>query len=233
MLSEFTDDQKIAIKGCMGKAPNTDTMLKKALKNDELFDLLLAKKLLFEKTPAKGRRKARYDFNEEAKSLFSVVEIPKLKKAPRRKRAARPTIDAATIKPMVISVIEPYLKGFEARILALEKKIDTVVSSDSIKNSTTTRRKFNLDNFSSKLRTYYEKINTEERRGGMVPIPRLWDELRVDGFSRNDFVSGLFELERQRIIELQTASDPKVVRDAKKAINHPSRGLINYVIWRR
>ena len=230
MLSEFTDAQKISIKKCIGKSPKTETMLKKALKDAKIFNLLLKKGLIFQ-IPGKGRKKSRFDFTEVAVELFKSAEIPKSKKIPRKKRppkrVTKQTLDTASLEPLIMGIVDPYLKGFEMRIIALEKKLDSTIGS------TKATKEFSIDIFRSSLRSHYEKINTEERRGGMVPVPRLWDKLQIDGFSRNDFVSGLFELEHQRTIELQTASDPKVVRDAEKAIDHPSRGLINYVIWRR
>ena len=135
--------------------------------------------------------------------------------------------DLTTLEPMIVKIISPRLEVLENRILELERlfksnKIDTIEI-----------KAFSEKKFHDRLRYHYNIINTEERRGGMVPIPKLWDKLQIEGFSRNNFVSGLFELERKRIIELQTASDPKVVRGAEKAIKHSSRGLINYVIWRR
>lgn len=230
MLSEFTDDQKISIKKCIGKPPKTETMLKNALKPAKIFNLLLKKGLIFQ-IPGKGKRKSRFDFTEEAVELFKSVETPKPKRASRKKRATKrvpkQTLDTASLEPLIVGIVDPYLKDFEIRIIALEKKLDYAIGL------TKATKEFSIESFRSSLRSHYEKINTEERRGGMVPVPKLWDKLQIDGFSRNDFVSGLFELERQRTIELQTASDPKVVRDAEKAIDHPSRGLINYVIWRR
>lgn len=155
------------------------------------------------------------------------AKITKPKRTPRKTRSTQQTLDTSSLEPLIMEIINPYLKGFEMRIIALEKRIESSILANS------GRKEFRFDSFSSSLRSHYEQINTVERRGGMVPIPKLWDKLQIEGFSRDDFVNGLFELERQRTIELQTASDPKVVRDVEKAIDHPSRGLINYVIWRR
>lgn len=136
-------------------------------------------------------------------------------------------LDLTSLEPMIEKIISPRLEVIENRIFELEKYIT------SKQRGTTGKKVFSDEEFLQRLRYHYDVINTQERRGGMVPIPKLWDNLQLEGCTRDSFTSGLFRLERQRIIELQTASDPKVVREAEKAINHPSRGLINYVIWRR
>ena len=128
---------------------------------------------------------------------------------------------------MILEVIKPLLKTLEDRIERLENSINRKIPSKDQKTT------FSFPEFQNRIKFHYNEINREERRGGMVPIPHLWDRLHKEGINRKDFEDGLFELERQRIIELQIASDPKIVREPDKAIYHPSRGMINYVIWRR
>jgi len=168
-------------------------------------------------------KKHQAALKKQGKSTLDKLEVI----APIIPTRSVSALDLTTLEPMIEKIISPRLESLENRILELERLIK------SNKTDTFEKKIMSKKNFQERLRYHYNRMNTQERRGGMVPIPRLWDELSVDGFSRNDFVSGLYELERQRIIELQTASDPKVVRDAEKAIDHPSRGLINYVIWRR
>ncbi len=94
-------------------------------------------------------------------------------------------------------------------------------------------KSFSSDQFTSELKNAYETINSNEGRGGMVPIPKLWDALSIIGVPRSQFEDELFRLEKERVIELQIASDPKLVNDKDKSIQHPSHGLLNYVVWRR
>jgi len=157
-------------------------------------------------------------------SFLGEKQLTKVKST-RKPRAA--SLDPSSLEPIIVSLIQPYFIRLEKRIEVLETKILGTFPTEIAKTE------FSLENFSTRLKLHYEKINSEERRGGMVPIPKLWDKLQNEGFNREHFNSGLFELERQRVIELQTASDPKIVHESDKAIKHPSRGLINYVIWRR
>lgn len=85
--------------------------------------------------------------------------------------------------------------------------------------------------FKKDLKQEYDSM-FKEKRGSMVRIPDLWYKMRRKGYNREEFEEGLFELEKQRIIELQIASDKRLVKDKEDAIDHPSRGLINYVVWR-
>ena len=164
----------------------------------------------------------------EVQQLFPPVEISK--REPKKVKLKVTTLarDMKTLEPLIMQLIAPRFDALEKRLMRLEQTF----TSMKIKFEEPSKP-FSINDFQDRLRHYYEIINTQERRGGMVPIPKLWDKLQSEGFSRENFVSGLYELERQRAIELQTASDPKVVREADKAITHPSRGLINYVIWRR
>lgn len=159
--------------------------------------------------------------------ISASLDRKKPTKAKKTLKKRLSTQSSTSLEPIIISLIQPYFIRLEKRIEVLESHLLGKTQSE------TKKAEFNLEDFPTRLKFHYGKINSEERRGGMVPIPKLWDSLKVEGFSRESFVNGLFELERKRIIELQTASDPKVVREAEKAIDHPSRGLINYVIWRR
>ena len=85
--------------------------------------------------------------------------------------------------------------------------------------------------FQSDLKQEYDSMHTE-RRGSMVRIPDVWQKMEKKGYTRKEFEKELFTMEKKREIELQTASDPKLVKDKKDAIDHPSRGLITYVVWR-
>lgn len=226
MLSEFTAEEKFKIIKYVEKPPKTEAQLKRYI-TSKAFNLLLNKELIYQ-LPSKGKAKSRFAFTDEAKKLFAEVKVKKPVKPRKKAKPKSIAIDRVFLEPIVKEIIHPYFETLENRIKTLEQHVITTTTV-----STSVETIYDQEKFVSRLKYYYEKINSEERRGGMVPIPKLWDKLQIEGFSRNNFVSGLFELERQRIIELQTASDPKVVRGAEKAIKHSSRGLINYVIWRR
>jgi hypothetical protein len=87
-------------------------------------------------------------------------------------------------------------------------------------------------NFKQDFQQEYDLMYAE-RKGSMVRIPDLWQKMKNKGYSRKEFEKELFAMEKKREIELQTASDPRLVKDKKDAIDHPSRGLITYVVWRK
>ncbi len=88
--------------------------------------------------------------------------------------------------------------------------------------------------FKKDLKNEFDIINIQERRGGMVRIPDLYNEMK-DDYSKEEFQQNLLELEKERVIELQTASDPKLIPENERKIGivHESRGHLNYVVWRK
>ena len=88
--------------------------------------------------------------------------------------------------------------------------------------------------FKHDLKKEYDLINEQKRAGGMVRIPDLWREMKNAGYSRAEFERELFRLEKERIIEMQSASQPRFIpeHDRKLGIPLPQRGHLNYVVFR-
>ncbi|OLS19275.1 MAG: hypothetical protein HeimC3_46410 [Candidatus Heimdallarchaeota archaeon LC_3] len=152
------------------------------------------------------------------------------------KTVSKPTsLTMMEIESHMLNVFDSKFEALTNMVSNLElrlKKIE-VISKSNLQSSKVSEKHLNSRDFLIILKEKYNKINISERKGGMVPIPKLWHEMDLENISRSQFESELFDLEKERIIELQTASDPKIVRDRDKSIYHPSRGLINYVIWRK
>lgn len=169
----------------------------------------------------------------KAKFNVSAWKIIKPKKTTVKKttKAQKVSFDIKQYEDEIKEIIKketdkifPLIQELEERIKVLEK-----LTAEEVQQN----KKYSSDDFKELLKEEYNRINFMEKRGGMVPIPNLWDELTKKGIGRNQFEEELFKLEKERIIELQIASDPKLVKEKDKSINHPSRGLINYVVWRR
>lgn len=88
-----------------------------------------------------------------------------------------------------------------------------------------------MSDFEYDLYRAMRELDLQGRRGGLIPLPMLRREM--SNYSRDDFDRELFKLERVRRIDLQTASDPKLLKEPDLAIIHPSRGYINYALIRR
>lgn len=88
--------------------------------------------------------------------------------------------------------------------------------------------------FEHDLKREYDLINEYKRAGDMVRIPDLWREMKGHGYTRSEFERELFRLEKERTIEMQTASQPRFIPeyDRKLGIPHQRRGHLNYVVFR-
>lgn len=102
-----------------------------------------------------------------------------------------------------------------------------------------TNEEYELRVFQSDLRKHYNKIDKDERRGGMVQIHSVYTKMDKD-YSPKEFKGFLLELEKERdTIDLQTASDPNLLKSKNREFLEESelsstngRGYINYVIFR-
>ena len=88
-----------------------------------------------------------------------------------------------------------------------------------------------MNGFQIELKNHWSELDRTYSWGGRVEIPTL--RRRMGHISDANFEKQLLELEKQRIIDLQIASDPSAVNFPEKGIQHPVRGLIYYVIWRK
>ncbi|MFX0171974.1 MAG: hypothetical protein ACFE9L_08645 [Candidatus Hodarchaeota archaeon] len=91
-----------------------------------------------------------------------------------------------------------------------------------------------MSDFEYDLKREFDFINENKRAGNMVRIPDLYHEMK-DQYSKEEFQQKLLELEKERVIELQAASDQKVIPETERdiGISHQSRGHLNYVVWRK
>lgn len=129
-----------------------------------------------------------------------------------------------------------------------EKKTSSTELGTTKKNKTVKKKTISSDKFENKLKKEYELINKEGRRGGTVNIPDLYREMSSD-VSKSQFRKELLKLERERVIDLQTASDTKFLKNKEGSffvdskgrpqdfdssyLGKTKRGFVHYVVWRR
>ena len=133
---------------------------------------------------------------------------------------------------LLLTLIEK-VKELDSRMSILEKTVGGKDSSQiniGTANLSTTISSYEFTNL---LRKSYDLINFQEKRGGLIPIPKLWDEMNKKGVSRSQFENELYSLEIKGVIDLQTAGDSSLIKDSDKSLKHHTRGLINYVVWRK
>ena len=209
----------IRTKVTTNSAVKPDTLVNKI--GQELYDTCLNNHLIEINS---GKAKFSSDFWVSVKP-----KKPPANKATVAKAASKSTYKIADAEKDIIELKEE-IKNIKQQLTVFTSFIEKIDGSSINK---VPNKKMSSEEFKKELKTSYDTINFNERRGGMIPIPKLWDELSKKGVERTQFEDELFKLEKEQIIELQIANDPKLVSDQKKSIQHPSRGLINYVVWRR
>ena len=107
-------------------------------------------------------------------------------------------------------------KGKEYEIVIIERDSNSTIPSED---------------FLSLLKVEYDLLKSAGLRGGLVTIPELWQRLQGK-VSRSLFERYLLQMESLQIVDLQVASDRRLVKDPKQGINHPKRGLIYFLSWR-
>lgn len=190
------------------------------------------KKLMNEKILESDKGKAKFNisfWNEYIKQK----QKPKPKKTRKKSAKRTPTssLNETLIESHIMNLLNPKFDSLVNMINNLDYRLKNIENKTSPSEPVT--KSITSSEFKEILKKKYDLINFNERRGGMIPIPQLWDELHKEGIDRQQFEQELFVLERERVIELQIASDPILVKEREKSIEHPSRGLINYVVWRR
>ena len=87
----------------------------------------------------------------------------------------------------------------------------------------------------SKIKYHFDTINRKDRAGNMVRIPDLYEKVKKDNVSWKEFKKTLFELEKERVIDLQVASAHYLIpkEEHKYFLEKGSRDQIFYVVWRK
>jgi len=99
----------------------------------------------------------------------------------------------------------------------------------------TSKSKDELGTTKSKIKYHFDTINQEKRAGNMVRIPDLYEKVKKDDVSWKEFKKTLFELEKERVIDLQVASAHYLIpkEEHKYFLNKGKRDQIFYVVWRK
>ena len=232
---ELTESQKMILhKISTYQKPPTLAKLKQYIKNITEEDIISLVNLgLIEEFKDKPNVKGKYRLTELGMKVYQ--ELPPIDKKPKRTgRSSRKTTSSdlaqivyeavsQALAPLISSIQELHEALADAGII--KKKSPLAESSKHLAASIT------LEEFKTRLQQEYERINRETRSGGMVRIPDLWRSMS-HWINKELFVKYLFDLEEQRVIDLQIASDERLVSSPEEGIRHPTRGLIYYIVWR-
>ncbi|MHA1758138.1 MAG: hypothetical protein ACTSVV_15295 [Promethearchaeota archaeon] len=110
------------------------------------------------------------------------------------------------------------------------KKIDYLWENKQIRE----KKPININDFKLKLKRIYDVINKNNIYGGMVPIPKIKQELKRSEIIISDELINKYlkELEKNDLINLIVASDPTLLEDKELGINNTKRGLLYFLKWK-
>ncbi len=221
----LTEKEKQIISILTKKEYTEGHVKKKSGASDAEISNLLRKKYL------ERYKKGRYfylNLTELGKKDCKEIIQKVVTSSPSRGRAASSTT-------AMKSLIEETLIPYKSMIENLDKKLDLILnrlnSTNNIIPTSQPKEVVPLDSFIKTLKENWIDLDRQYRWGGRVEIPML--RRRFRHMPDPEFDEKLLDLEKRRIIDLQIASDPTVVQFPDKGIQHPSRGLIYYIIWRK
>ncbi|WP_394846174.1 hypothetical protein LZC95_01765 [Pendulispora brunnea] len=95
-----------------------------------------------------------------------------------------------------------------------------------------TRDSLDDEGFDADLLRVLAELDRRGRHDGLVPIPELRRAFLVRGWSRRTFDDRLLQAERDFIVDLKTADDPKRLAEPELSIKEQGRGHLQYVVAR-
>ncbi len=233
---ELNETQKeILRKIATSKRPLTLSLLIKAknIREDDVISLVNMG-IIEEYVDSPRARKSKYRLTDEGEKIYQTLPPPE-KKPKTARKSARSSVSSEQIEQIVKRAIS---QAIVPLITVIQEIQEALVESGiiqkkptSLDSTPTMTIKITLEEFKKRLQQEYERIDRETRSGGMVKIPLIWKAMSA-WISREEFVNFLFQLEEQRIIDLQIASDERLVDSPDEGIRHPTRGLIYYIVWR-
>ena len=133
---------------------------------------------------------------------------------------------------------------------AIIEKPKQLSRQQELKKKAELRSKMGPSTLREDIKKSFVKINENGDKSGTVELGDIWNELKGE-YPKKNIRETLLKMERERIIDLQTASDPKAIRKTDlgfyiqadqsfadydpypSAFKSGRRGYINYVVWRR
>ena len=218
MSEEFSKDELILFTKIIKDLPATEYKLKNLL--GDLYPKVITKPFIV-KFKAKSKKSSmKFNFTSEfKKELKNFIQSEELNSSKNR------NTNEENLEKLILSIVKQQLEPIYRRLEKLENLNN---SNKYLSNSDF----MNEEEFRKKLKERYDKINLNEQKGGMVPIPSLKNEFKEENLTEDHFKKYLFNLERKRVIDLQIASDRKGIPNPELGIDDKVRGLIYYVVWR-
>lgn len=148
-------------------------------------------------------------------------------------RAVRPTL--ASIAAQIAALSEQVASI--AAMLSKERSLPATsaaangVAGDVAKPSEA-RAEYTPETFETDLVSLVRQLDRSGRHGGLVPIPELREAFMKRGWTRRSFDERLLQAERDFVVDLKAANDPRRLAAPDLAIVDTGRGHLQYVVVR-
>ncbi|WP_394835649.1 hypothetical protein LVJ94_01810 [Pendulispora rubella] len=162
------------------------------------------------------------------------------KKAPKKgePKEKKPRVTAATVSKQVEELGNELEKQIKALKMLLEEALaprPTLLAQSSFEDDEAngeTPKAADASRFDSDLLRVLADLDRRGRHDGLVPIPEVREAFLVRGWSRRTFDDRLLQAERDFVVDLKTADDPKRLAEPELSIRERGRGHLQFVVAR-
>ena len=223
MLECYSEDELELLSKILKELPITENRLKKLL--GILYSNVINKPFIIKTSPKTKKGVLKINFTTEFKKELKLFENQRTNVF--QQTSNKPVLDK-NLDEYLTNLINEQLKPVFQRL----EKLENLVLHNSTLNRDSGANQMLKDEFTPKLKEIYDKININEHKGGMIPIPTIWKELGKENINFSVFTQYLYDLERNRVIDLQIVSDRRNIPNLELGIEDKVRGLLYYIVWR-
>ncbi len=152
------------------------------------------------------------------------------------RKARGPDKPSKPARLTVASVFEK-LEELSEQIGALERlvraSLDAKPSADAaVDDAARAQTPIDAAGFDGDLLKILAELDRRGRHDGLVPIPEVRNAFLERGWTRRTFDDRLLQAEREFVVDLKTADDPKHLAEPELSIREQGRGHLQYVVAR-
>ena len=218
MIEEFSTKEKMILEEILPELPISEKKFKIRIK--ELYPKIIIQPFIIKIIPKTKNGVIKIDFTSDFKKELT------------NKNNNLVNVNSSNdLEKLITSIIQTKLDPILERITNIEKNIESI--NNNLKKSDQELKNLSKIEFVKKLKIFYDKIDIQHGRGGMIPIPLIWNKFKDERIQWEHFINYLYELEKERVIDLQIASDSKLIPNPELAIDDSIRGLLYYIVWRK
>ena len=224
MSESFSEKDLVLLAKIVKNLPVSETRLKNLI--GELYPIVIAQPFVIKIQPKTKKGVLKINFTPEFKKELKNYQYENTNLS---KSLQAPLYQDEKFEKYLTNLINSQLAPIIQRLQDLEKMVK---NNNKTLNHDIYSDLMLKDEFIPRLKEIYDKININEHKGGMIPIPTIWKELGKENINFSVFTQYLYDLERNRIIDLQIVSDRRNIPNLELGIEDKVRGLLYYIVWR-